>query len=239
MPRASDFVVSSYTPSVAALVRSHSTSNNTSTKSSQTVVCVSQADTPSQAPLPGALVERDILMRKFPNAVTVLDGAHATRTSVLGAMRTHSWIHFACHGIQDIRIPTNSAFELHDGPLKLSELMESQHAVGADLAFLSACQTAVGDKRLPDEAVHLAAGMLAAGYRSVVGTLWSIGDTDAPFVADSFYTRLLLQDGILRNDEKNAFTEPAYALDYAITELRERIGEDEFIRWLPFVHFGI
>ncbi|KAJ3531711.1 hypothetical protein NMY22_g8039 [Coprinellus aureogranulatus] len=35
----------------------------------------------------------------------------------------------------------------------------------ADLAFLSACQTSTGDDMLPDEAVHLAAGMLAAGYR--------------------------------------------------------------------------
>ena len=41
------------------------------------------------------------------------------------------------------------------------------------LAFLSACQTSVGDKSLSEEAVHLAAGMLAVGYRGVIATMWS------------------------------------------------------------------
>ena len=34
----------------------------------------------------------------------------------------------------------------------------------AELAFLSACQTATGYEKLPEEAVHLVAGMLAAGF---------------------------------------------------------------------------
>ncbi|KAJ7229110.1 hypothetical protein GGX14DRAFT_346526 [Mycena pura] len=32
-----------------------------------------------------------------------------------------------------------------------------------ELAFLSACQTAMGDQSLPDEALHLAASLLFAG----------------------------------------------------------------------------
>ncbi|CAE6487268.1 unnamed protein product [Rhizoctonia solani] len=44
------------------------------------------------------------------------------------------------------------------------------------LAFLSACQTATGDTNLPDEAVHLASGMLMAGYPSVIATMWSVMD---------------------------------------------------------------
>jgi CHAT domain-containing protein len=43
------------------------------------------------------------------------------------------------------------------------------HAV---LAFLSACQTAQGSEKQPDQAVHLAASMLFCGFRSVVGTMW-------------------------------------------------------------------
>jgi CHAT domain-containing protein len=50
-----------------------------------------------------------------------------------------------------------------DGHLEVLEIMK-QKIPNADLAFLSACQTSTGDEKLPDEAVHLAAGMLAAGY---------------------------------------------------------------------------
>ncbi|KAJ6487356.1 hypothetical protein DFH09DRAFT_841575, partial [Mycena vulgaris] len=41
---------------------------------------------------------------------------------------------------------------------------------------LSACQTARGAKGLQEESVHLAAGMLLAGYRGVIATMWSIMD---------------------------------------------------------------
>jgi CHAT domain-containing protein len=40
------------------------------------------------------------------------------------------------------------------------------------LAFLSACQTAMGDETTPDEMMHLAAALLFAGFRSVVATMW-------------------------------------------------------------------
>jgi len=43
--------------------------------------------------------------------------------------------------------------------------MKQKYAV-RELAFLSACQTSAGKEKLSLEAVHLAGGMLAAGYRS-------------------------------------------------------------------------
>jgi CHAT domain-containing protein len=39
-------------------------------------------------------------------------------------------------------------------------------------AYLSACETAKGDKEQPDQVVHLAAAMLHAGFKSVVATMW-------------------------------------------------------------------
>lgn len=50
-------------------------------------------------------------------------------------------------------------------------------------------RAAPGDATLSDEAVHLATGMVTAGYQSVVATLWSIGDDEAPLVARVFYDR--------------------------------------------------
>lgn len=45
---------------------------------------------------------------------------------------------------------------------------------GSSFAFLSACQMATGDEQLTEESVHVAAGMLLAGYGSIVATMWSI-----------------------------------------------------------------
>ena len=99
----------------------------------------------------------------------------------------------------------------------------------AEIAFLSACQTAEGDKDLPDEAVHLAAGMLAAGFKSVIATMWSISDGMAPKVTDGVYARLL-------KDGKPELGKVAEALHYAVEEIRSRDPAD--LEWVPFIHMG-
>ena len=100
----------------------------------------------------------------------LLEDAFATVTQVKEIMKTHSWVHFACHAIQDTAEPLKSGVQLHDGRLELLDMMKQQ-LPDSDLAFLSACQTSTGNEKLPDEVVHLAAGMLAAGYQSVVATM--------------------------------------------------------------------
>lgn len=102
----------------------------------------------------------------------------------------------------------------------------------AEIAFLSACQTATGDEQRPEEAVHLAAGMLMAGFRSVYATMWSIGDADAPVVAKEVYTYLLKEGGQLNRGKE------AYAMHHAVERLREKVGEEAFVKWVPFIHFG-
>jgi CHAT domain-containing protein len=163
-----------------------------------------------------------------------LEDSAATVGAVLAeidARRPHI-LHLACHGIQDPIQPTNSAFMLHDGPFTLAALM-AKTAENAELAFLSACQTATGDEKLPEEAIHLASGMLAAGYRSVIGTTWSIGDADAPLVVDEVYAQLALRG---KDGEK---TSVAHALHEAVGRLRDKVGEENFLRWILFVHFGL
>ncbi|QRV87054.1 CHAT domain protein [Ceratobasidium sp. AG-Ba] len=100
------------------------------------------------------------------------------------------------------------------------------------LAFLSACETATGDRVLPDEATHLAAGMLISGYPSVIGTMWSIMDEDAPLVAEIVYSELL-------RDGKMDHTRSARALHKAVKVLREKVGEKQIRRWAPFIHIGV
>ncbi|CEL54882.1 hypothetical protein RSOLAG1IB_07374 [Rhizoctonia solani AG-1 IB] len=98
--------------------------------------------------------------------------SQATTVAVLNAMEQHDWVHLACHAHQSVADATESGFFLHDGTLDLASI--NQRSFGSKgLAFLSACQTATGDEKLPDEAIHLASGMLMAGYRSVIATMWT------------------------------------------------------------------
>ena len=128
-----------------------------------------------------------------------------------------------------------SAFALYDGPLSLADLMVTT-ADNAELAFLSACQTAVGDEKIPEESVHLAAGMLVVGFKGVIATMWSIGDEDAPVVAEAYYKKLI---ELRSSGQVGAGTGAAYALHEATRVLREKVGEENVVKWAPFVHFGV
>jgi CHAT domain-containing protein len=90
--------------------------------------------------------------------------------SVLAQAPSAHILHLACHGHQH-EDPLQSYFALHDGRLTISALMDLK-LPNAMLAYLSACETAKGDKKQPDQAVHLAASMLFCGFRSVVATMW-------------------------------------------------------------------
>ncbi|KAJ3530303.1 hypothetical protein NMY22_g8630 [Coprinellus aureogranulatus] len=117
---------------------------------------------------------------------------------------------------------------------------QAQHAQRR-LAFLSACKTSVGEEKLPDEAVHLAAGMLAAGYRRVIATMWSINDKHATKVAQSFYQYLWDHPTDALRDGGFDGTLSAYALHHATQELRWELGgdsDDSILAWAPFIHYG-
>lgn len=195
------------------------------------ILAVGQEATAGYAPLPGTRAEIALIQghaRDIP--YKELQGHQATVEATLDAMEQASCVHLACHAYQNITDPTQSGFHLHDGALSLAAIAGKSFNNKA-LAFLSACQTAAGDKQLPDEAVHLAAGMLVAGYPSVIATMWSIHDDDAPLVADRVYTQLI-RDGKI--DSRDA----ARALHNAVDALRTELGDKAFVRWVPYIHMG-
>jgi CHAT domain-containing protein len=232
-PKIFHYVVSSYVPSLTVLlsVKRRSTEDTGGAR----LLTVCQPATPGQNLLPGTLDEinsiQTLQSRSGQFNITRLIDREATVAAVVQYMKECNWIHLACHGVQDNISPTDSAFLLIDGRLTLKEIMKQSFS-GTELAVLSACQTATGDKMLPEEAIHLAAGMLMAGYGSVVGTMWSIRDDDAPIVAEKFYTYLV-------NDAGGDSARAAYALHEAVAYLRNVRGEKDFAGWVPFVHLGI
>ena len=136
------------------------------------MLVVAQPATSELTPLPGTKDECARLCGVLPASKFVVH-EEAIIASTLSAMSEHRWLHLACHGSQDSVDPTQSAFALYDGRLTLSALMDTV-SDNAELAFLSACQTAVGDEKNPEESIHLAAGMLAVGFKGVIATMWSI-----------------------------------------------------------------
>jgi CHAT domain-containing protein len=223
-----DLVISSYTPTLGALLSAQPFSGNHSK-----VLAVGQENTPGYNPLPETKTELAYIKghMRAPLYYTELDDHNATAAAVLAAMKQNDWVHFACHASQELDDPTESGFFLHDGTLSLAKITQESFK-NKGLAFLSACQTARGDTNLPDEAVHLASSMLVAGYPSVIATMWSVKDADAPVIADKVYGELL-KDG--RMDHRDA----AKALHIAVNHLRAKRGEMAFERWVPFIHIGV
>ena len=134
------------------------------------MIAVIQSETPGQKSLPYTLDELRKIEAYVPHKklVKLVPGYVKDVVSNLPAA---SIAHFACHGHQNARNPLESAFILEDGELKVSQIM--QHSMpNASLAFLSACETAMGDENIPDEAIHLGATLLFAGFHGVVATMW-------------------------------------------------------------------
>ncbi|QRW12298.1 CHAT domain protein [Ceratobasidium sp. AG-Ba] len=224
--RVFDHVVSSYSPTLNALL------NAIPSPTDFRLLAVGQLETRGCPVLPGTVVELDRVQEKVGDLGFMrLEGERATAESVLAAMGHHSWVHLACHASHHSSKPIKSAFRLYDKNLDLAAI-SSATVESRGLAFLSACETAMGNSQLPDEAVHLAAGMLIAGYPSVIATMWSIEDDDAPLVAEKVYAHVL--KGSLPKLE-----ETAEALHFAVADLRDSIGEKGYLRWLPYVHFGL
>jgi CHAT domain-containing protein len=169
-----DYAVPSYIPTLGAVLGARQ--GFAPIHKSQAKVLLACVPQPFQwAPLP--LVKQEILEvhALLPSALVLneleLHGDGATAGDVLDQLPQATILHLACHGYQNLENPLDSGFVMRDRMLTLSELMDLclPHAF---LAFLSACETARGDSSQPDQAVHLAAAMLFAGFRSVIGTMW-------------------------------------------------------------------
>ncbi|KAJ7478913.1 TPR-like protein [Mycena latifolia] len=231
----SDFFISSYTPSLSALIEGLRAKPES--QDGLQLLAVAQPSAFGQNHIPGTIKEIASIEHLAQGVIPLLrlERDMATVESVQNGMRKSRWAHFACHGIQDIFTPTNSALLLAgSSKLALSHIIQLR-LPHADLAFLSACQTATGSKSLEDEAVHLTAGMLLAGYRGVIGTMWSIMDNDGPQVATDVYAHLF-------KTSPPDSTRAAEALHLAVQNLRMSDcagGTKSFSRWVPFIHVGV
>jgi CHAT domain-containing protein len=120
------------------------------------------------------LRESENIQRHIPSEALVVFGVPGTVAnveSVASRISEASIVHFACHGTQDRLKSLYSGLKLDDGLLRISRIMKEKSLVDGSLAFLCACETAMGDEKLPDEAMSLGASLLYSGFRSVIATM--------------------------------------------------------------------
>ena len=225
----SDLYIPSYTPSLSALIDSRKASSRILGKPSLLLVAQPGPDLPN--------VEGEIkVIRKLGDQVSVTDliSSGATTSSVIEGLRGSSLAHFACHGLLETGKPFDASFKLHDGErLTLLKIVQSR-LPDAEFAFLSCCHAAeITAKSVSDEALHLTAAMQYCGFRSVVGTMWAMADTDGRDLAKYFYKSLFS-----RQDSSVSYYErSAEALRNATQKLRGKRGIS-LERWVNFVHYG-
>ncbi|KDQ61835.1 hypothetical protein JAAARDRAFT_190554 [Jaapia argillacea MUCL 33604] len=221
-----DYVVSSYIPSLRALIRPTPVDIHV-----PRVLIVSQPETPGQKSIPMTIQEvtKIVEIAKPLVPISVLDGADATVSRVTAALTECDWCHFACHGTQDPNEPLHSGLVVQDGLVSIDRILSLKIST-SHFAFLSACQTASNDTYFPNESLHITASLLYAGFGGVIGSLWSISDSDAPAIAEGVYVRMLAHPALSSEDA-------ARALHESVGRLRESGASLE--RWAPFVHFGL
>jgi tetratricopeptide (TPR) repeat protein len=227
----SDLYIPSYTPSLSALIESRKCGplSDASENLRPSILLVGQPET-----LPGAFGEITVI-ETTKTSVTTLISAMATPETVIEGLREHRFAHFVCHGLLETDKPFDASLELHKANLTLLAIVRSQ-LPAAEFAFLSACHTAeLTEGSVADEGLHLAAAMQYCGFRSVVGTMWAMADTDGEDLSKHFYKAIFAdkadQNGMPYHERS------ARALHIAVKKLRRKRGLT-LERWVNFVHYG-
>ncbi|KAG2738394.1 hypothetical protein P692DRAFT_201798445 [Suillus brevipes Sb2] len=227
----SQIYISSYTPTLATLV--HARRSVSQYASTQYFVAIGQGNPDRGKELRCVAPELDAIAQRLVPIVssfTSLQDSLATVQGALDALNHNQWLHLACHGMPNRTQPFESSFTMRDGPLMIKDIIRSNWQ-NPEFAFLSACHTTVGDKKSPDESIHLAAAMQFSGFRSVVGSMWSVDDEVAQEVVSTFYDNLVDKSG------KLDCTRAAVALHKAVKKLRRNNVPLE--QQIVFVHIGV
>ncbi|KDQ50413.1 hypothetical protein JAAARDRAFT_42076 [Jaapia argillacea MUCL 33604] len=227
-----DYAVPSYIPTIGTLVNAREGLNQV-IRSDAKVLLVAAPTSPGQTNLPKTVNEIQRIINIIP-AASLLHSPkpwESSASQVMAHLPETSIIHLACHGEQQKDNPLESGFFLQEGKLSVAQLM-SISVPKAYFAFLSACQSASADRTQPDESVHMAATMMYLGFRSAIGTMWSMHDVDGPHIASAIYPALL-KDGKINGD----IDAIPYALDEAVRELRNEGVHPS--RWATYIHMGV
>jgi CHAT domain-containing protein len=139
-------------------------------------------------PLPAAEIEAIHVAKQFSHGKYLI-GPEATEETVLGLIGRYPLLHFATHGYLSEEAPLLSAILLAKGEaLTVYELMGLN--LSADLVVLSACRTGQGTLTGGEDVLGLSRGLLAAGVRCAIVSLWPVNDVSTSLLMGEFYHHL-------------------------------------------------
>lgn len=185
--------------------------------------------------LPASRREAEAIAALAPGAVQTALGFAAQREAVLSpGLPGARVLHFATHALADSRAPELSGLVLslydeqgseREGLLSLPEIYDLE--LGADLAVLSGCRTALGKEVAGEGVVGLARAFFFAGVPRVVASLWRVEDRTTAELMRRFY-QALWREGL----------PPAAALAAAQRSLARDPRYRDPYSWAAFVFQG-
>lgn len=131
-------------------------------------------------------------------------------------------VHIATHGSFRRDNPMFSSIRLGDGDLRVADLYGLR--LPADLVTLSGCGTGMSAVVGADELLGLTRGLLYAGARAAMVSLWDVQDTSTARLMTAFYQRLQATD------------DGAVALRDAMIALKSEMPHP--YHWAPFLLVG-
>jgi CHAT domain-containing protein/tetratricopeptide (TPR) repeat protein len=149
-------------------------------------------------------------------------GADATTNALRQLGPACRIVHIATHGSFREDNPLFSGVRLGDSHLTVHDLYELR--IPADLVTLSGCGTGLHVLAAGDELRGLTRGLLAAGARSVLVTLWNVDDRSTAAFMTTFYA--YLESGV----------DAAAAVQQSMADLRRQYPHPYY--WAPFTLVG-
>ncbi len=170
---------------------------------------------------PHILEEVKNVAAQLPNSQLFL-GAEASEERLRSKGPGSRFIHIATHGLFRQDNPMFSSLRLGDSQLSLLDLYSLN--LSSELVTLSGCSTGLNAIVGGDELLGLVRGLLSAGTRGVLVTLWDVDDSSTAAFMKSFYRQLM------------STSHKGQALQQTVLEMRKNYPHP--YHWAPFVLIG-
>jgi CHAT domain-containing protein len=189
-------------------------------------------------PLPEAEAEVTSVTKSFGSAGSkVFIGRGASEKTFRALAPTYATIHLATHGVLDNRHPLYSHLLLtktegdleNDGLLEAREIMNMK--LDADLAVLSACETASGKIAPGEGVIGMSWAFFVAGTRSMLVSQWKVNSASTSHLMVAFYKNLNSSGVYSRSPNATALR------DAAVQTMKDRLYRHPFY-WAGFIMIG-
>lgn len=147
---------------------------------------------------------------------------------VMEEIKTCDAVHFACHGVSNVRSPSESHLLLRNKDGTLDKLtvgaISNMNLEKAQIAFLSSCGIAKYVPEDPaDESIYIGSGFQLAGFSHVLSTQWVSNDEACRKVAGGFYRNLFAERAFNRDGRANGdHWQVRAAFHHAVQDLRDK-----------------